>query len=105
MSLMAADLNQQILGEFRKTKADVEKIYVIAEQPLAVAVTGTDRRADWPRNELLGIFAHRGDQLVPVSILPNHDYPVFVWIDHQTGDSVTFALADPDYGVRSDNLK
>lgn len=98
-----------VLAEFRKTKPDVAEIDVIAEQPLIVAVTGKQgtRRvpADWAKGELLGVFARRGDGVVAISMVPNEEGERSVWVDRQEADSVTMALADPDYGVRSDNLK
>jgi len=107
LPLAAAD-DAQLLAEFQKTKPDVREVHVIAEQPLLVATTGKpgtrQTAADWPRGELLGVFAHRGDQIVPISIQANEEFPTAVCIERQTLDSITFALAD-DYGIRSNNLK
>jgi hypothetical protein len=106
--LAAAD-NSQLLSEFRKTRPDVTQVRVLAETPLLVAVTGQQGTrqtpSDWARGELLGVFAHRGDQIVQISMVPNTDFPNAVWIEGQSPDSITFGLADPDYGIRSDNLK
>ena len=108
LRLAAADV-APLLAEFRKTKPEVSQVHVVQETPLIVAVTGQQgtRRtpADWARGELLGLFAHRGEQMVAISIVPNNDFPSAIWIDAQDAYSITFALADPDYGVRSDNLK
>ena len=112
LPLIAAD-DAQLLDQFRKTKPDVSEVHVIAEQPLLIATTG--KRAgiqgtgktpsSWARGELLGVFARRGDQIVPISIQPNEEFPTAVWIERQSPDSITFGLADPDYGILSDNLK
>jgi hypothetical protein len=101
LPLAAAD-DAQLLAEFHKTKPEVSQVHVLQEQPLLVAVTG--QRGTWERGELLGVFAQRGEQIVPISILPNEEFPIGVRIERQTSDSITFALAD-DYGVRSLNLK
>jgi hypothetical protein len=100
-SLQAAD-NAQLLTEFRKTKPDASQVHVLAEEPLLVAVTGED---GWGKGELLGVFAHRGDQIVPISVLPNGDYPSEIRIDRQTDHSISLALADPEGEVKSDDLK
>jgi hypothetical protein len=101
--------NTQLLAKFQETKPDVSEVHVIQEQPLLVAVTGKqlgrETRADWPRGELLGVFAHRGDGIVQISMQPNSEFPTEVWIDRQTPDSITFGLADPVDGILSDNLK
>jgi hypothetical protein len=88
----------QLLAEFRKTKPEVSEVHVIAESPLLVAATGTE---GWPHGELLGVFAHRGEQIVPISIVPNTDYPDLIRIKRQATDSITFALGNPV----SDNLE
>ena len=108
LPLAAAD-EAQLLAQFRKTKPEVSQVHVMAEQPLLVAVTGPQGSrptpSTWARGELLGVFARQGDQIVQISIVPNDDYPTAVWIDRQTPDSITFGLADPDFGARSDSLK
>ncbi len=108
LPLAAAD-NAQLLAEFQKTKPDVSEVHVLTEQPLLVAVSGKQGTreipATWARGELLGIFAHRGDQIVPISIQPNEEFPTAVWIEKQSPDSITFGLADPDVGRLSGNLK
>ncbi len=104
--LAAADY-PQLLAEFQKTNPSVTMVHVMAETPLLVAVTGPQGTrqtpSDWAKGQLLGVFAHRGEQLVPISILPNDDYPDTVWVDRQTPDSITFGLAE--YGMHSDNIK
>jgi hypothetical protein len=106
LPLSAADY-PQLLDEFRKTRPDVSKVHVIAESPLLVAVTGdqTEQQtpSQWAKGELLGVFAHRGDGIVQISMVPNDDFPAAVWIDSQSPDSITFALAE--YSTRSENLK
>jgi hypothetical protein len=98
---MAAD-NAQLLAEFRKTKPDIAQVHVVAETPLLVAVSGEH---GWAKGELLGVFAHRGDEIVPISMVPNNDYPAIVSIEHQSADSITLGLSDPDYGTHTDSLK
>jgi len=101
--LAAADY-PQLLAEFQKTKPNVSAVHVIAESPLLVAVTGSQgSRQDppaWGEGELLGVFAHRGDQLVPISVLPNDVAPATVKIQRQTADSITLA-----FGLRGDSIK
>ena len=108
LPVAAAD-NSQLLAEFRKIDPGISQFHVIAETPLVVAITGRHGAAEtpsvWGRDELLGVFARRGEQFVTVSILPNNDFPAALWIASQAPDSITFGLADPDYGIRSDNLK
>lgn len=108
LPLAAAD-DAQLLARFRETKPDVGEVHVIQETPLLVTVTGRQlgrtTRADWPRGELLGVFAQRGDKLVQISMQTNAEFPTEVWIDRQTPDSITFGLADPADGALSDNLK
>jgi hypothetical protein len=107
LTLAAADY-PQLLAEFRKTNPDVSMVHVMAETPLLVAVTGPQGTrqtpSDWGKGQLLGVFAHRGDQIVPITVLPT-EIPSAVWVDQQTPDSITLALSDPDNGVRSENLK
>lgn len=106
LPLAAAADNAQLLAEFRKTKPDVSQVHVISEQPLLVATTVPATGAKgWQKGELLGVFAHRGDQIVPISVSPNDDFPTEISIDRQTADSITFGLADPQDGARSDGLK
>lgn len=100
MPLAATD-NPQLLGEFRKTNPGVSEVHVLAESPLLVATTGPQ---GWAKGELLGVFAHRGDQVVQIAMVPNDDFPASVSIQGQSPDSITFGLAG-DYGVRVDNLK
>lgn len=106
---MAAVDEQQILDELRKTKAEISTVRVLAEEPLVVVVTGASGKrgapAEWARGELLGVFARRGESIVPISIVPNSDFPTAIWIKRQSSDSITFALGDPDEGVQSDSLK
>ena len=108
LPLTAAD-DAQLLAEFHKTRPDVSEVHVIADQALLVAVTGKqgtrESPADWARGELLGVFAHLGDQILPISIQPNDQFPTTVWIERQSPDSITFGLADPDVGILSYNLK
>ena len=49
LPLTAAD-ESQLLGEFRKTMPDVMRVYVLAEEPLLVALTGTKPLVDQGRN-------------------------------------------------------
>ena len=104
-----AALNDQLLDEFRKTKADVSEVRVLAQDPLVVALTGQEDKLDhppqWAKGELLGVFAHRGEQIVPISILPNTDFPTAVWIKRHGPDFITFGLADPDDRIETDDLK
>ena len=106
--LAAAD-NPQLLAEFRKTRPEVSEVHVIAETPLLVAVSGPQGTrttpADWAKGELLGVFAHRGEQIVQISMVPNNDFASALWIERQGPDFITFGIADPDYGMRSDSLK
>jgi len=106
---MAAADNPQLLAEFRKTRPEVSEVHVIAETPLLVAVTGQqgtrETPADWAKGELLGVFAHRGDQIVQISMVPNNDFSSALWIDREGPDFITFGIADPGYGMRSDSLK
>jgi hypothetical protein len=108
LPLAAAD-DAQLLARFQETKPDVAEVHVIQEEPLLVAVTGRQlgrkTRADWPRGELLGVFAHRGEKVVQISMQANAEFPTEVWVDRQSSDSITFGLADPADGVLSDNLK
>src|SRR5690242_8003527 len=99
--LLAAD-NLQLLTEFRKTRPDVSQVHVIAETPLLVAVTGQQR---WSGGELLGVFGRRGEQIVPITVLPNGEFPSAVRVERQTADSITLGLADSDSGAVSDKLK
>ena len=69
------------------------RVHVIAESPLLVAATG---QQGWGKGELLGVFAHRGEQIVNISMVPNDNFPTGVRIDSETADSITFALGDPD---------
>ena len=108
LPLAAAD-NPELLAAFRQTKPAVAEVHVITESPLLVAVSGPQGTrkapASWAKGELLGVFVSRGGRLVQVSMVPNNDFDAAVWIERQASDSITFAVADPDYGVRSDNLK
>src|SRR4051812_19082550 len=103
LPLSAADY-PQLLAEFQKTKPEVTAVHVIAETPLLVAVTGPQGSrqspSSWGTGQLLGVFAHRGNGIVPVTVVPA-EADGAVWIEHQTADSITFAVADPDYGIRS----
>jgi len=105
--LAAAD-DAQLLTEFLKIKPDVAEVSVIAEKPLVVAVTGKqgtgETAADWARGELLGVFAQRGEKMVPISIQPNQEFPTEVSIEREEPDSITFGLADPG-GPLAMNLK
>ncbi len=106
----AANGDPQLLAEFRKTRADVSEVHVIAETPLMVAVSGpqSTRPAPpftWAKGELLGVFAHSGDHIVQISMSPNDDFPTAIWIDRQNPGSITFGLADPEPFTHSDNLK
>jgi hypothetical protein len=94
--------NPQLLTEFRKTRIDVSEVHVIAERPLLVAVTG---HQGWAAGELLGVFGRRGEQIVPISVLPNSEFPGAVRVERQTPDSITLGLADSDSAAVSDNLK
>lgn len=109
LPLAASGDKAGVLLEFQKIRPDLAEVHVIAENPLLVAVTGTQgpekTPATWARGELLGVFAHRGDGLVPITIQPNEEFPTSVWVENENADSITFGLADPSYGVLSDNLK
>jgi hypothetical protein len=102
LPLAAAD-DEQLLKEFQKTNPNVSEVSVIAEEPLLVAVTGDE--GTWERGELLGVFAYRGDQIVPISIQTNKEFPTQVWVQSVTTDSIILGLAEPNYGVLSMNLE
>src|SRR5690242_5893031 len=103
MPLAAADY-PQLLAEFQKTKSDASAVHVIVESPLLVAVTGPQDSREpasaWGEGELLGVFAHRGDRIVPISVLPNDVAPATVKVQHETADSITLA-----FGMRGDSIK
>jgi hypothetical protein len=102
-------LIDQLLPEFQQVKPETWQLKILEEKPLVVAVSGKqgtrETPADWAPGQLLGVFARRGDKFLQIAMIPNEDYPGALWIERQSTDSVTFATADPDYGVRSDNLK
>lgn len=101
LPLAAAD-DAQLLAEFQKTKADVSNVHVIAASPLVVATTGAKA---WEKGELLGVFAPRGAQVVPISILPNEGDRALVFVNRETADSITLGLVDPDIREHFDNIK
>jgi hypothetical protein len=108
LALAAVD-EQQLLDELRKTKAEISLVRVLAEEPLVVVVTGAPGKPgappEWAKGELLGVFARRGERVVPISIIPNSDFPTAIWIGRQGPDSITFALGEPDDRIQSDSLK
>src|SRR5690348_2073746 len=91
LPLAAADY-PQLLAEFRKTKPETTAVHVMSESPLLVAVTGPQGSrqtpSNWGKGELLGVFAHRGDQIVAITVLPT-EMETAVRIDQQTSDSIT----------------
>jgi hypothetical protein len=99
---LLADDNAQLLAEFQKTKPDVSQVHVIAETPLLVGATGMK---DWGKNELLGVFARRGEQIVQISVLPNEGDAARVSVDRTSPDSITLGLYDPDVREHFDTIK
>lgn len=100
---LVADDNSQILAEFQKNQPGITQAHIIVDHPLLVAVSGSG--TGWERGQLLGVFARRGDRLVPITIQTNKEFPTQVWVQSQTPDSVTLGLADPNYGHLSMNLE
>src|SRR5579871_2516996 len=101
LALRAAD-NAQLLAEFRKTKPDAAQVHMIAKTPLVVATTGGQQ---WMNGELLGVFGHRGAQIVPIAILPNTDSPRFASIENESADSVTIGFSEYADTYHYDKLK
>jgi hypothetical protein len=102
LPVAAAD-DPQLLKAFQNSNPDVSQVHIISDEALLVAVTG--QQGTWERGEMLGVFAHRGDQLVPISIQTNKEFPTQVWVQGQAPDSITLGLADPNYGSLSLNLE